>query len=729
MTPLGVAIWATVQGAALWALPPLAAGPVWAQSLAAAGLAGVHLVVGLGLGLAVLRVVRCPLRSELGEGAAALFLGVGLLGTVVLLLGLLGLCGVGPLRVLMTLLAVAVSPLSGPRLAGLRHSARPRPAELPAHAIGALMVVVVALQAATPPSAFDALEYHLAVPRLWLRAGRIAPVPGNFFSHQPFGAEMNFLLGLALGADRLPTVPKFFNLGGLLAVMGLVLALARVLGMGRGARGVAVLAVAATPLTVKVCSDAFVDIWVVLGVLTAVKTWHRWLVSRRPGALIVAALALGTLMTLKHTATVIWVLPLLGLFAWTILSHRLCPPEWIISGAVLLVLALLPAAPWYLKEWLWTGNPIFPLGHGVLGGEGWSATQSQLLVGGHGLRSPLTGAFWVDAGARPLTVSPLCLSLGVGALGFAWRRRVRGLVGSTLGATVAAYLLWNLLAHSADRFIAPAAALLAPLGVGGLWAVFAWARRRLGRQWASLGALAAVVPLGEMLLWLRGSALAEAFALAGTLALGALAVMGRRVRAATVAGWAGLVPAAALTGLVLHSLSVAPQTPLDNLAWLSGRQSWSAFAAGLPHLQASQYLNGIERPQGRVLLIYESRTFNLDAPAVMGTVFDGQPLRDFVRGASALEEVHARLRAAGISHVFLNLFERDRLAATYFGGADAAAIRRLWDFPTPLREEEHRLIERFEAWAQREAVFRIGVWIAIARVGAAPSPVLVRRER
>ena len=48
------------------------------------------------------------------------------------------------------------------------------------------------------PHGYDAVEYHLQVPREWYEAGRIVPLHHNVFSYLPFNVEMHYLLAMHL---------------------------------------------------------------------------------------------------------------------------------------------------------------------------------------------------------------------------------------------------------------------------------------------------------------------------------------------------------------------------------------------------------------------------------------------------------------------------------------------------------------------------------------------------
>jgi hypothetical protein len=40
-------------------------------------------------------------------------------------------------------------------------------------------------------------------------------------------------------------------------------------------------------------------------------------------------------------------------------------------------IALLIGGGWYLRNWMWTGNPVYPFAYGIFGGRGWTAAMAQ----------------------------------------------------------------------------------------------------------------------------------------------------------------------------------------------------------------------------------------------------------------------------------------------------------------------------------------------------------------
>lgn len=75
----------------------------------------------------------------------------------------------------------------------------PQPTTSPAWlALGAPIVLALVLGAMLPPRDFDVREYHLQVPKEWFLEGRITFLPHNVYGNMPLGAEMHALLAMAL---------------------------------------------------------------------------------------------------------------------------------------------------------------------------------------------------------------------------------------------------------------------------------------------------------------------------------------------------------------------------------------------------------------------------------------------------------------------------------------------------------------------------------------------------
>ncbi|MFH0794759.1 MAG: hypothetical protein V2A74_12090, partial [bacterium] len=61
----------------------------------------------------------------------------------------------------------------------------------------AISAIPALVEALTPPASWDALVYHLTIPRLYLEAGRLAPLPDLIYANFPHATDLLYLLPLA----------------------------------------------------------------------------------------------------------------------------------------------------------------------------------------------------------------------------------------------------------------------------------------------------------------------------------------------------------------------------------------------------------------------------------------------------------------------------------------------------------------------------------------------------
>jgi hypothetical protein len=72
-------------------------------------------------------------------------------------------------------------------------------------------------------------------------------------------------------------------------------------------------------------------------------------------------------------------LPLAGVTGvlWGCRRHKLSDKEALRLFALYVLFTFIAGAPFYLKNWIMTGNPLYPLFYQVFGGRGWSADQAR----------------------------------------------------------------------------------------------------------------------------------------------------------------------------------------------------------------------------------------------------------------------------------------------------------------------------------------------------------------
>lgn len=416
------------------------------------------------------------------RGSSEPVLAVGL-GLLALGLGTFGLGVTGLLHAAVLLPVIAGGVLLLPWSAA-RFPGRPRDRRTWFGAAALALVVALPLGPALAPEAgWDALTYHLRVPSVYLGAGRIHAIPYSLWSFYPFLSEMWFTLARLFGGDPGAKLVNFC----FLPLCGWALVRAgRDCGLPAGAGWIAALLFTALPVAAAVSSQTYNDLepafFGLVGVWAAVRGGPR-------GRVLSAAFG-GAALGCKYTGA--WGL-LVSAGVWILDVRRLRSGR---PGAFALPagIALLTVMPWPARDWLWTGNPVYPLAPNGFPATGWnpyfSPAEAARIVpvgGGAGL-----GARLADLIRFPFDLSWRIRGIGVplsplltGLLPAWWLlgRRDRPLTVFAVAGLLSC-VLWVLLQAGEGRYLLPAAALLALPAAAG-----AAALAGRGAGWAAVTAV------------------------------------------------------------------------------------------------------------------------------------------------------------------------------------------------------------------------------------------------
>ncbi len=223
--------------------------------------------------------------------------------------------------------------------------------------LAGVVVLVAGILALTPPFGYDSLMYHLPVPRQVLESGSLPrEVPdGNWHAAGPLGGENFFLLCLALGSD---TAPQVLHVGAAVLCGAAAFALARRYGSpGSPWRSVGVLLT--MPVLPLWAAQANVDFfWALYEVMAVYALLLWWEAPRDARPLALAGVLSGLALAAKYLA-----LPLPGILAAVVLWRGVSSVGRATTAralALYLAIALAVASPWYLKNWAYLGNPVYP---------------------------------------------------------------------------------------------------------------------------------------------------------------------------------------------------------------------------------------------------------------------------------------------------------------------------------------------------------------------------------
>jgi len=343
-------------------------GRVWALHARDAAAVALMLAAFAGAGGAALALL--PVRRERNLGAK-LGIGCGLGGLAALGLGL---CGV-----LYASVAVAVL-AAGAVLAAVRERdaiksvriQRPRSIEgwFLFAAMG-LMAAVCLAMAFGPEGGWDALYYHLRLPKLYAMRHKVYFVTYLFPSHYPQGIEMLFTLGWLLGGEG---AAKLVNFAFWPLCAAAMLRLGRRIfddgehrqrswrrsPNAKAISGLGTVLALTMPIVGTLASENYIDLGLTFYLVLA-------LASLLDGGMVTAGLLLGVALGAKYTAV-------FGLVAAVAALHAAGRRRSIRPAAIA---AILPILPWLVKNWVFTGDPTAPFLSRILSPLAWAGGISQ----------------------------------------------------------------------------------------------------------------------------------------------------------------------------------------------------------------------------------------------------------------------------------------------------------------------------------------------------------------
>jgi 4-amino-4-deoxy-L-arabinose transferase-like glycosyltransferase len=412
----------------------------------------------------------------------------------------------------------------------------------------------------------------------------------------------------------------------------------------------------ACPFVVTTVFRAYITLAVAFYAAVTLLAFARFtLKSDRPDSArwpLLAGLCAGLGVAVKYTAVPFLCAPVgLGVLGVCVL-RRIPVRRTVLLGALFGLAALAAAGPWLVKNAACTGNPVYPLAYNVFGGTHWSPAQNAKWTNRHspgpirpgaaarrlwrfltaGPRTGETGPYEGEftAGAAVLFIPLLLLS--------AVRRddpEAHPLPRAALRAAALAggffllyAVLWYLLTHRIDRFLAPAVPALCVLSALG----FEAARRRPKLR----------------------------------LAVEILAVL-------------------ALIHAVFFQASVAARAGALTVPF--GAESEEQYFAAIgfaPHTNAMKAIEEQVGSRDRILFIGEAQTYYCTRPVVAPVVFNHHPLSAVFRETPGPDSAVRALRKAGYTHILVNWSELGRLANSY---AYTFEGRRI---PGYLAEIDHR---------------------------------------
>ncbi len=307
------------------------------------------------------------------KSCISIALGIGVIGFASLALGLLGVLSTLTAWLVIAIGIVCFTLISLPRIKRFRKArlsqwlASQAGGWSIALLIAAIPVAITTVAIFAPPgllwgdepNGYDVVEYHLQIPREWFEAHQIVPLPHNVFSYFPQGMEIHFLLAMHLcsGPWAGMYVAQMMHAATMLLTVLSLFAFAR--EQSGSAACIAVLAMLAAPWLILLAPVAYIEGLMLLNATLSIGLVWRSLrrEDQRIGEWLLAGAFAGLACGAKLTAVP---MVLLAVPIAVAVPLRVWRGRNILPVTAFAVGGMLTLSPWLIRDFVWTGNPVFP---------------------------------------------------------------------------------------------------------------------------------------------------------------------------------------------------------------------------------------------------------------------------------------------------------------------------------------------------------------------------------
>lgn len=449
-----------------------------------------------------------------------------------------------------------------------------------------------------PPTFYDSMLYHLAVPAYYIAHGGLLPWPTNFLANLPLNVEMVFMFSL-LGKTVL--LPKLISFASGLALLWLLFSWYR-RQFSRGFSLLPLLLFYTIPQVGFLTATSKPDMLGILFLFAGVRLFFYYLEEgRRPRLLFLSGLSWGLAIGSKY----IFGFYLLGFFLALLFVKELTPKRKVFAMVIISLLVLACLLPWLVKNVVFTGNPVYPYLSGIFANPYWSGQQSAdfAFIQKRGGDYSLWQLLWypIDIFIHPYAYG-MTVVLGVAFLVFipfvffcGKDSRLRFLIVSS----VSAFVLLLLFTRVPRYFLASFLLLAVPMANGA---------ENLGRRF---------VPLKQLLPVL-------------------LAVL------LTV----NLIQQADLEEKYSRGFSFLVKKITGQFG-----EGEVKYLYHLPYYRAAEFVNGRLSEDDRLMLVGEERTFYIHKKFTASSFVDRNLLIDDFRRSEGFGDFFSQLKERKISHV------------------------------------------------------------------------------
>jgi len=309
-----------------------------------------------------------------------------------------------------------------------------------------------------PPVGYDALEYHFGAPTWYQQNHLIGWLSGNIYAHMPSLMEMLLTGGMILNG----IVTGKMILWLVTIMTGFVLFIAGRRLSTAYAGIIAGSIFLALPMALKLNLQGNIDIVMALFGTIALYFVMEWLQTKSTIPILYCGLFTGISVACKYISIPVIAFPLFLIILYRIVKDKRYTS--LKDLGIWIGIASIPVIPWLYKNYIFTGNPVYPLLYNWFGYYDWNIFLAQKYHTAHAfnlnpnhlldLHTGLFIPFELTGNTAPYTLLPILLIPLIALKGLTSRTQKTLICFAFIG-----YAGW-LFTNQVDRFLLPVISIL-----------------------------------------------------------------------------------------------------------------------------------------------------------------------------------------------------------------------------------------------------------------------------
>lgn len=222
-------------------------------------------------------------------------------------------------------------------------------------------ILINALPIFTPIVEFDSTSYHLTFAKIYAQ-GSFEHIPSHIYSAMPHAMSLVYVLPELFLTPNVSNAIVYTLT--ILSAMGIYYLIRQKHSNTAALSGSLLYLI--TPAVLERISQTMIDLVVAFYIITVIIILYHYTKENQAKHIALIGILIGIAASIKLTAAAPGIAIGIGIIlSWIIYKQKIKISHLIILG----IIVLLIISPWIIRSYILTGNPIYPQGYSIFGGE------------------------------------------------------------------------------------------------------------------------------------------------------------------------------------------------------------------------------------------------------------------------------------------------------------------------------------------------------------------------